>query len=131
MRLHRITGFLDERGEFERTFSGLECGWWELAHNQLQSKPLTEERKCCSINQESNFRVFRVFRCLNKITFNSQFSILNLKKLWDYSFLSYILFIFAYQNWVLTMKYKIFILVILVCLVQLPMSAQQMIFQLN
>ena len=33
--------------------SGLECGWWELAHNQLQSKPMTEARKCCSINQES------------------------------------------------------------------------------
>ena len=116
MGLLRITGFLDERGEFERT--GQRVGM-RLMETRLQSAAIQATGGSTYVllyQPRIKFLPFPLF-------------LRDIKKLRDYSFLSYILFIFAYQNWVLTMKYKIFILVILGCLIQLPMSAQQMMFE--
>ena len=70
MGLHRITGFLDERVEFERT--GQRVGM-RLMEASLQSaaiqaddgstKVLLYQPRIKFLRDLKNFRVFRVFRC--------------------------------------------------------------------
>ena len=82
MGLHRITGFLDERGEFERT--GQRVGVW-LMEASLQSAAIQADdgsTKVLLYQPRIKFPCLSCFSML-KIMFNDQCSMFNSKNLCD------------------------------------------------